>query len=130
MLVREVAVGRTPCLVHVRRIARPGGQLAEYVAELCVIESDARVLRFVGDQEGNPVTFAHADADGALARATMYLEQRFGRLRWAPAARTEPRAVPTINDPPLRDERSSDQRRSPAMSRSRRRKNRTITGSI
>lgn len=108
MLVREVTVGRTPCLVHVRRIARPSGQRSEHVAELCVIESDGRVLRFVGDQEGNPVTFADADADGALALATTYLEQRFGRLRWAPAPRTEPRAAPTIHEPPLRDERSRE----------------------
>ena len=108
MLIREVTFGDTPCLVHVRRIARPGGQLSEHVAELCVIEREGRALRFVGDRGGNPITFAHADADGALKRATIYLEKRFGRLRWAPAPRTEPRAPTIISEPPLRDDRPEE----------------------
>ena len=104
MLIREATFGRTPCLVHVRRIARPGGQPPEHVAELCVIEHDGRALRFVGDRAGHPVAFAHAYADGALAKATAYLERRFG-VR-GPNARTGPMAARRMHDPPLTDERS------------------------
>ena len=102
MLICEATFGRTRCLIHIRRIARPGGQRSEHEAELCVIETNGRALRFVGDREGNPVTVVGAHALGALARATLYLEARFGPLRSAPAPPTEPRVV---HEPPLKDER-------------------------
>ena len=105
MLIREYTFGRTPCLIHVRRIARPGEQRSEHVAELCVIENDGRALRFVGNREGNPVTFVHADADGALARAVIHLEKRFGLPPLGQAPPTGPPAGRPINEPPLKDER-------------------------
>ena len=105
MLIREVTFGRTSCLIHVRRIARRGGQPSEHVAELCVIENDGCALRFVADRAGHPVAFAHADADGALAQASHYLEKRFGAPLWARGPGMGPRAR-TINDPPLTDDRS------------------------
>ncbi len=95
MLIREATFGRTPCYIHVRSIKRPVASRSEHVAALCVIENEGRALRFVRDRTGTPVTFVHANAHGALERATHYLEKRFGAPRVRPS-----------NDPPLRDERS------------------------
>ena len=114
MLISEATFGRTPCYIHVRRIARPGGQRSEHVAELCVIESEGCALRFVADQAGNPVVFAHATADDAVALARRYLEKRFG-LPWASTPGIGPPAVRTINEPPLRDRRSGRSRAHPRV---------------
>ena len=90
------------------------GRLRTAVAELCVIESEGRALRFVADRAGHPVVFAHATADDALARARRYLEKRFG-LPWASTPGIGPPAVRTINEPPLRDRRSGRSRAHPRV---------------
>lgn len=107
MLIREFTFGDTPCEVHIDEPASPGG-FAQFTARPFVQEHDGRELRRVGDPEGTPVTFEHADAGGALALTSVYLEERCGPLRGAPTPRVGPRAVPTIIEPPLTDARTTE----------------------
>lgn len=97
----ELTFGDTACEIHVN------AGLGLFLAKLFVWESNGKALRAVGDQRSEPVEFASSTEDGALSRATSYLEQRFGAPGPKPERHKGTQSVRAILEPPLRDERPS-----------------------
>ena len=112
MLELVYAFGEVTCYVEVSVQPIPHGG-DTYTSHAYVIEEEGRALRYVGDRHGNPIEFTGSDADVALVRVAVYLERRFGPLGDLPVLPEGGWSARPINEPPLRDERATDEQAVP-----------------